>query len=299
MTTRTDTSARTATPTPAELLAAAESAADRAVEYLHSIDRAAIDREYKTSHQDIVTEHDRRTEEIILDELHRLVPSARIVGEEGGEQAAQDGGGASSGGDPEDGAVFYVDPIDGTSNFAAGMPAFCVSIGAAIGQTLVAGVIDAPVLGQRFTAGPDGPALNGTPIAGRPTRAAQDAYVLAGLPTGRDLRERGEEALEDAARLVGGVSAVRHLGSAALELAYVAAGWADAAMLSKINAWDVAVGFLLVQQAGGSIRHWPGTGPADAPGHLQPAYVACSGPERIELLDEIQDRVQAFREASA
>ncbi|MFC0675447.1 inositol monophosphatase family protein [Brachybacterium hainanense] len=279
--------------TPSELLEAAIAAAHEAAEYLRAIDRSAIGREYKTSSQDIVTIHDKASEDIIVRSLLRAVPEARIVGEEGGERPA--GGGAADG--PQ--VTFFVDPIDGTSNFAAGLPLFCISIGVAIGEELVAGVIDAPILGQVFAAA-DGPAtLNGEPILPRSTRPQADALIISGFPGPWILRERRDLAAAAGPRLDLGVSAVRHLGSAALELAYVAAGFADATGLGSINAWDVAAGFHLVRQAGGSLRTWPGAGPADAPEHERPSYVACTGPERIELFDELMEELQAARDAGA
>ena len=280
-------------PSPSELLEHATTAAHAAAEYLRSLDRDDLSREYKANNHDIVTEHDRRSEEIIVSELRRLVPGARIVGEEGGERPAEQPGTAA------DAPVisFYVDPIDGTSNFAAGLPLFCISIGVAVDDELVAGVIDAPILGQVFAAA-DGPAtLNGKEIAPRSTRRPEDALILSGFP-GQRMGARFPEYAAHAIRtLEDSASAVRHLGSAAIELAYVAAGWADATGLSAINSWDVAAGFHILRRAGGSLRTWPGEGEAGRPDHLQPAYVGCAGPERLEFFDALQDELQELRSA--
>ena len=281
------------TPSPSRLLEHATTAAHAAAEYLRSLDREGLSREYKASNHDIVTEHDRRSEEIIVSELRRLVPGARIVGEEGGERPAEQ---------PDSGAdgpvvSFYVDPIDGTSNFAAGLPLFCISIGVAVDDELVAGVIDAPILGQVFAAA-DGPAtLDGRVLAPRSTRPAPDALVLSGYPGQRMGARFPEHAAHATRTLEDSVSAVRHLGSAALELAYVAAGWADATALSAINSWDVAAGFHILRRAGGSLRTWPGEGDAARPDHLQPAYTACTGQERLEVLDTLQDELPELRSA--
>lgn len=284
-----------AVPAPQELLAIAVAAAHEAAEYIRSLDRDHLAREYKTSSHDIVTEHDKRSEEIIVASLRTALPGCRIVGEEGGERAAAQAG-------PEQ-VSFYVDPIDGTSNFAAGLPLFCVSIGVAVGageqERLVAGVIDVPILEQVFTAA-DGPAaLNGREITPRATHAAADALLVTGFPSQRIIEEEPEVAARAATDLHVGVSAVRHLGSAAIELAYVAAGWADATGLGSINAWDVAAGFHILERAGGSLRTWPALGDARLPAHHQPAYVACTGQERIEVFDRLQDELQAAREARA
>lgn len=278
---------------PEELLEAAEAAAALAADYLRGLDRTALQREYKKDSHDIVTAHDRACEEIIVRELERRVPGARIIGEEGGVRpgsAERAAGGVGAGE-----VTFYVDPIDGTSNFAAGLPLFCVSIGAAVDGDLVAGVVDAPVLGEVFSAA-DGPLrVNGVEAAPRRTLAAKDALVLTGYPGYRAFRELPALSTDHARRLADGVSAVRHLGTAALELAYVAAGRADATLLPSINAWDVAAGFHLVQTVGGSLRTWPGTTGEGRPVQEQPAYVACTGPERLDVLDELMDEVQQVR----
>ena len=281
-------------PTAAELLEIALSAAALAADYIRTLDRDHLAREYKTSSHDIVTEHDRASEEIIVSELRRLLPTCRIVGEEGGERPAQ---GPSVGTD-QPVVSFYVDPIDGTSNFAAGLPLFCISIGVAVDDELVAGVIDAPILGTVFSAA-DGPAMvNGVPITPRSTRPAADALVLSGFPGHRVSMEFPQLAGRMNSDMHLGFSAVRHVGSAALELAYVAAGWADGTALASINSWDIAAGFHLLARAGGSVRTWPGRGgDASLPDFLQPAYVACTGQERLELLDELFEEIQAGRDA--
>lgn len=272
---------------PAFLLEVSRVAAKAAADHLRSIDRNDIGREDKTSSHDIVTEHDKRCEQIIVENLQRLVPGCRIVGEEGGERAG------------EGPVTFYVDPIDGTSNFAAGLPIFCVSIGAAVDGELVAGVVDAPILEQVFTADADGARLNGVRLRPRATHDARDALVLTAFPSPRDLDEDAAGALLGYTEIAQGVSSVRSLGSAAIELAYVAAGWADATLLAHINPWDVAAGFLLVERAGGSLRTWPGTGDPEAADHERPAYVACTGSGRIAVLDELQDAIQARRQDDA
>lgn len=290
----------TTAPAPTRLLEIATAAAHEAAQYLRALDRDHIAREYKTSSHDIVTEHDRAAEDIIVAALRDMLPSARIVGEEGGErpaEAPQDTAGeaAAEAGDAAQQVSFYVDPIDGTSNFAAGLPLFCISIGVTVGEELVAGVIDAPILGQVFTAA-DGPAmLNGRVLEPRPTRPARDAMILSGFPGQSIGREAPDFAGPASVELARSVSAVRHYGSAALELAYVAAGWADATGLGRINAWDVAAGFHLVRQAGGSIRTWPGREVAERPDYLQPAYVACTGAERLETFDALMEQLQQLR----
>lgn len=295
MNTSTAQTAPSSVPSPDHLLDIATTAARAAADYIRSLDREHLAREYKTSSHDIVTEHDKASEDIIVAELRRLLPTCRIVGEEGGERPAEEG--ALSADPAEPVVTFYVDPIDGTSNFAAGLPLFCVSIGVAVGDELVAGVIDVPVLGQVFTAA-DGPAtLNGREITPRSTNKPADALVLSGFPGQRGWAEFPELAARAQPELENGLSAIRHLGSAAIELAYVSAGWADATFLASINAWDIAAGFHILRRAGGSVRTWPGHGETGQPDFLNPAYVACTGPERLDLVDRVFEEVQALRDA--
>lgn len=290
-------SAPAVTPSATELLDIAVGAAALAADYIRGLDRDSIAREYKSSHKDIVTEHDRASEDIIVAELRRRLPACRIVGEEGGERPAETPDGRTVGEDASQVVSFFVDPIDGTSNFAAGLPLFCISIGVAVGEELVAGVIDAPILGTVFTAA-DGPLMiNGEPVPPRDTREAGDALVLSGFLGPRISGEFPEFTARAGIAVDAEYSAVRSLGTAAIELAYVAAGWADAAAFATLNPWDVAAGFHLVKQAGGSLRTWPGVrAAADDPAHLHPACVACAGPQRLNLLDQLQDQLQQEHE---
>src|SRR5699024_179417 len=118
MTTTTARPSSNPVPTPAELLDIALASADRAADYLRALDRDHLAREYKTSSHYIITEHDRKGENIIDTELRHLLPTCRIVGEEGGERPAECPSVDYNG--PV--VSFYADPIDGTSNFADGLP---------------------------------------------------------------------------------------------------------------------------------------------------------------------------------
>lgn len=273
----------------AHLVTLAREAASEAATYIRGLDRSNMDREYKLSAQDIVTIHDKKCEELIRHVLEQGAPGATIVGEEGGTTR-----GSSD-------VTFYVDPIDGTSNFAAGMPLFAVSIGVAVNESLVGGVIHAPDLEQEFWSDHTGAYLGDALLSDHSTKAIKDALVLTSFPGWKDLREHPDFALSALRDLKRDTSAIRSLGTAALELAYVAAGWADAAMLSRVSPWDVAAGFHLVHAAGGSLRTWSGRSIADGgndlPPQLCPAYVACTGPQRIDLLDSIQEQIHERRAA--
>ncbi|GAA1630532.1 inositol monophosphatase family protein [Nonomuraea maheshkhaliensis] len=192
----------------------------------------------KRDFHDPVTEHDRAAEESIRAVIEARAPYSAIVGEEGGTTGSGD-------------LVWYVDPIDGTANFAAGLPFFCVSIAAAVRGELVAGVVYDPVRDDEFTATPDGAWCNGKPLRSEGATGDREAMLLSSYPTPLDLDAGGELALERYGRLLSSFSAVRRVGSAALKLAHVAAGWSDAAYGTRSNPWDVAAGALLVRAAGG------------------------------------------------
>lgn len=231
---------------PMTVLLAMRRAADRVADYLKSVARTHVERDLKRDRYDVVTEHDRQSEEIAVEALRSALPDCRIVGEEQGER-------------PGDGPVtFYVDPIDGTANFAAGMPTFAFSVGAEAGGELIAGVVNAPLLGHEFYAatghgawvqsfGREEPIRLGEPIE----RTAPESLVLTGFPSARDHHTWGPEGLAVAGKLSGSVLGVRNLGSAAIEIACVAAGWADAAYGVGASPWDTAGGIALVQEAGG------------------------------------------------
>ncbi|MEV4110889.1 inositol monophosphatase family protein [Nonomuraea sp. NPDC049695] len=192
----------------------------------------------KSDFHDPVTEHDRAAEETIRAVITARLPESAIVGEEGGSTGSGD-------------LVWYVDPIDGTANFATGLPFFCVSIAAAVRGELVAGVVYDPVREDEFSATTEGAWCNGTPLRSGGASSDREAMLLTSYPTPRDVEVDAEEALRRYGRFLASFSAVRRPGSAALTLAHVAAGWSDAAYGTRAHPWDVAAGALLVRQAGG------------------------------------------------
>ena len=218
------------------LLEVATGAAADVGPYLRGSFAAGVASETKADRHDLVTECDRRSEEIIREHIFRLHPDSTFVGEEGGRR----GNGT---------VVWYVDPVDGTNNFAHGIPFFCVSIAAVgDGEVLAAAVLD-PIRDELFTATPEGAFLNGRPIrsSGHPNESA--ALLLTDFPRPRAQPAPGDYELF--ARLVTGFAVVRRLGCGALSLAYVASGRADACFLTHAGPWDVAAGLLLVERAGG------------------------------------------------
>ncbi|MFI6316265.1 inositol monophosphatase family protein [Nonomuraea sp. NPDC050556] len=221
-----------------DLTAIASEAARAVGDRLRKAFRSRPPVDLKRDFHDPVTEHDRAAEETIREVITSSCPGSVIVGEEGGVQ----GSGA---------VTWYVDPIDGTANFAAGLPFFCVSIAAAVDGELVAGVVYDPVREDEFTASPTGAWCNGVPLRSAGATRDREAMLLTSYPTPRVLAAEGEKVLLRYGKLLTSFAAVRRPGSAALKLAHVAAGWADVAYGQSVSSWDVAAGALLVRQAGG------------------------------------------------
>lgn len=207
---------------------------------------------------DPVTECDREAERLIAERIFREHPDSTLVGEEGGRRGT--------------GAVhWYVDPIDGTNNFVSGIPFFCVSIAAAVGDALAAGVVYDPVRRELFVASAAGATLNGAPIRCSGNAVDARATLLTGPPKSGG---RATEAdLHHFGRLLASFRSVRRLGSTALNLAYVACGRADVTFETDTNPWDIAAGLFLVQQAGGRLLFPRFDGPPGQP-WLSPAFVA-------------------------
>lgn len=222
--------------------------------------RSVMDLDFKRDMHDIVTVHDRASEEQIASVILAAVPGSTLVGEEGGSRGA--------------GRVhWYVDPIDGTSNFARGIALWCVSIAAVIEGRVVAGVIYNPVAGEVFSADLNGAWLNNQPLFARASGDELAATIVSSFPNAQDLELFGTEALNVHATLLHDFQAVRNLGSGALNLAHVAAGWADATMGFATQPWDVAAGVLILEQAGGTYYGYS-TGALKSPSFLSPDYFA-------------------------
>jgi len=196
---------------------------------------------------DFVTHADRESETRIVTAIRERFPEDAFLGEEGGPQR---------GGEPGS-RVWIIDPLDGTSNFVSGFPFWCVSIAAREGTELVAAVIWDPLRGEMYTAERGAGAWrNGTRLAvtGRP--GLDGAFVATGFPF------RNVEKIDPYLALFRAVfvraRAIRRAGSAALDLAYVAAGVFDGFFEFRLAPWDIAAGALLIQEAGGVLTDFDG-----------------------------------------
>jgi myo-inositol-1(or 4)-monophosphatase len=195
---------------------------------------------------DLVTEVDRACELAILDTIRSRYPDHDIVTEE--TDLARTGARH----------VWFVDPLDGTVNFAHSYPMFCASVALAVDGEVVAGAVFDPVRDELFSAERgSGAHLNGRRLKVTTADALIRSLVITGFPY--DLHEKLEERLRPFKRLMGLARAVRRDGSAALDLCYVAAGRADGFWEVILKPWDMHAGNLLVEEAGGKTTRLDGT----------------------------------------
>jgi myo-inositol-1(or 4)-monophosphatase len=210
---------------------------------LNDYARRRVGFELKGDH-DLVTVADRASEKLIIERLQRVYPSHSIVAEESGEHE-----GSSE-------YRWYVDPLDGTTNFAHGFPVYNVTLALEHKGELVAGVIADPTRGEFFTAERgSGAFLNGEQI--HVSKAARLTEGLAG--TGFPSRKRHQNINVHFFHQVSMMThGVRRAGAAAIDLAYVACGRLDMFWEFSLNPWDIAAGVLLIREAGGSVSDMRG-----------------------------------------
>jgi myo-inositol-1(or 4)-monophosphatase len=193
---------------------------------------------------DLVTEVDERAEAVIGEMLRGAFPGYGMLAEEGGRRLGE--------GDSR----WIVDPLDGTTNYAHGLPIFAVSIALERAGEVVLGVVHDPMRGETYVAERGGGAtLNGEPIRVSDTDEPIRALLVTGFPYDRS--DMGT-AVELFGRLTELTQGVRRLGAAALDLCYVAAGRLDAYYEKGLHAWDVAAGSLILKEAGGRITDYRG-----------------------------------------
>ncbi len=199
----------------------------------------------KSSRTDVVTEFDRAAEAFIVGELRRLRPDDAIVGEEGTADVGISG------------FAWFLDPIDGTTNFVYDQPAWACSIGVAHGDTMQAGAVFVPPLDEMYTAALGaGSTRNDRPIF---VSAATDlSLALVGTGFGYRAETRHEQA-EHLVELITKVRDIRRLGSAAVDLCMVACGRLDAYYERHLNSWDAAAGELIAREAGAITSDWEGS----------------------------------------
>jgi myo-inositol-1(or 4)-monophosphatase len=238
----------------------------------------------KADIHDLVTQYDTACEAHIRAKIEAEVPDSVIVGEEVGETGA--------------GAVtWYVDPIDGTAQFARGIAAWCVSIAAAIDGRVVSAAIYDPVHEHLFWADDRGAFLNDSPLVSRGYQEPSQATVLANFLLPRDLVWKPELSLQHFAELVRTYSAVRIVGCGTMSICHVAAGWSDATFNFETSSWDVAAASFILKQAGGEYYTYrDGQLLPEQGDFLNPHYLATIPGARYDLLHRIM-REQSSRPA--
>ncbi|MBN1826328.1 MAG: inositol monophosphatase [Candidatus Eisenbacteria bacterium] len=221
---------------------AAREAGRLLLRHFRALDRSTV--VYK-GEKDMVTVADREAQELLIRRIRERFPDDRIRAEEEGGEIGGTGG------------VWYVDPLDGTTNFLHGFPFFSVSVARAEKGRFLAGVVHAPSLRETFAAEAEGGArLNGEPIRVSAVDDPLRALVATGFACVRSNRIPDGVPVFD--RVVHRVEGVRRAGSAALDLASVAAGRFDGFWEMNLNVWDVAAGILLVRESGGVVTDFLG-----------------------------------------
>lgn len=233
-------------PHNTDLLAVAQAAAAEAGAFLkYNIGNVKNIERKQGEETNLVTEIDKASERLIIDIVRRTYPDHDILGEESGAHDARSE------------YRWIIDPLDGTTNYTHGLPFFCVTIGVEHRGEIVAGAVFDPVAGEMFTATKGGGAfLNGLPIRVSSSAALIESLLVTGFPY--NVKENPGRVTERFVAFLPLAQGIRRLGSAALDLAYVACGRLDGYWEVFLHPWDKAAGVLLVKEAGGTVTNFSG-----------------------------------------
>ncbi|MCO5143705.1 MAG: inositol monophosphatase [Oligoflexia bacterium] len=227
----------------------------------------------------LVTEADINSEALIQKRLKKKFPDFHFLGEESGKILSSD----------NDAPMWHVDPLDGTTNFVHGFPMFCVSIGLAVGNKPVSGVIHVPVLNETYHAALGlGAYKDSKKIAVSKRKKFSDCLLTTGFAYMKSSHELSPEILKfELAHLK--ARAVRRPGAAAIDLAYVAAGIFDGFWERNLSSWDVCAGMILVTEAGGKVTDYSGN-----PASLNKAEILATNKLiHQEMLDIVGEKKKA------
>ncbi len=199
--------------------------------------------EDKGNAYDIVTEADKGSERLILDHLHRCYPDDAVLSEESGDDHRQAR------------CQWVIDPLDGTVNYSAGLATYCISIGLKVDGETRMGYVYAPTLDEEFYAikgkGAYGPYGR---LQAKATTELQRAVISTGFPY--DKATNPDNNLDRFAQVMPRVRGIRRLGSAAMDLCYVAAGWLDGYWELNLKEWDACAGELIALEAGATVKRY-------------------------------------------
>ena len=224
--------------------------------------------------QNLVTEYDIASQKLILDRMSKAFPSHHFLAEEGNVKAP-----------PSDEILWIIDPLDGTVNFAHGVPIFAVSIAAARGKEILAGVVYHPMLGELFLCERGSGAYCGEKrlfVTARKT--FENTLLGTGFPYNID--ENPLDCIGRFGKMAKRGIPLRRLGCASIDLAYVAAGRYDLFWEVGLEPWDIAAGKLLVEEAGGKVTQYDGS---EHPLYPYISILASNGhlhDQMVELLKE-------------
>lgn len=202
-----------------------------------------LDIKSKLNDSDVVTAADKAAEKLLIDHIRSAYPGHSILSEESGEELH------------ESDYRWVIDPLDGTTNFSQGLPLFSVSIGIEHNGETVVGVVFAPYMNELFHAvRGEGAWLNGERVRVSGKLSLDQSVVATGFPVDKD--SNPDNNLDNVARIMPRVRGLRRLGSAAIDLCYVAAGFLDGYWELNLHEWDVSAGLLILEEAGGSYTHF-------------------------------------------
>lgn len=237
-----------------------------------SIERLDVLTIEEKGRNDYVSEVDRKSEQEIIYHLSKSYPDHKFVGEETGVTG------------PEDSVYeWIIDPLDGTTNFIHGIPHFSVSIACKYRGQLEHAVVLDPVKREEFTASRGkGAMLNGRRIRVSSRRSLDGALIGTGIPFNGFAMKHIEEYLNCLREVAGQTAGIRRPGSAALDLAYVAAGRFDGFWEMNLQPWDIAAGVLLVREAGGLLSGFKGDS-----NYIETGNIVCGTPKVFKPLLQI------------
>jgi len=223
---------------------------------------------------DLVTDADKASEAALLGFLHARFPDAAVLAEESGVS-----------GGPPGGLRFYVDPLDGTTNYAHGVPLFAVTVGVSDGAGLAAGATYDPLRDELFTAGRGEGATLGD-VRLRPSGRGElvGSLLVTGFPY--DVHERYDEPLRLFGAFIRRARAVRRFGAAAIDLAYVACGRFDGFWERQLKPWDLAAGILIAREAGALVTDLEGADTMLETGDVVAASPALLAPMLAVIAEE-------------